>query len=175
MAAFCCLLPGYLSGGLLIFGAVLFQVQARLEEATCSAARGTYAEYCRRVGRFLPFSAVGDFAGPRRTRMNAPMNVTQTDVLVVGGGVAGATTARLLAEAGHRVIVLDRARFPRDKPCGEGVMPTGVRLLARLGVLEKIPSDISTSSGASASSSAVQQASRASSLMWAMGSAPAWA
>jgi flavin-dependent dehydrogenase len=65
--------------------------------------------------------------------------VIETDVLVVGGGVAGATTARLLAEAGHRVIVLDRARFPRDKPCGEGVMPTGVRLLDRLGVLAKIP------------------------------------
>jgi flavin-dependent dehydrogenase len=63
----------------------------------------------------------------------------ETDVLVVGGGVAGATTARLLAEAGHRVIVLDRARFPRDKPCGEGVMPTGVRLLDRLGVLATIP------------------------------------
>src|SRR5262249_32626710 len=60
-----------------------------------------------------------------------------TDVLVVGGGVAGATTARLLAEAGHRVIVLDRARFPRDKPCGEGVMPTGVRLLDRLGGLAR--------------------------------------
>lgn len=63
----------------------------------------------------------------------------ETDVLVVGGGVAGATTARLLAEAGHRVIVLDRARFPRDKPCGEGVMPTGVRLLHRLGVGAKLP------------------------------------
>jgi flavin-dependent dehydrogenase len=62
-----------------------------------------------------------------------------TDVLVVGGGVAGATTARLLAETGHHVILLDRARFPRDKPCGEGVMPTGVRLLDRLGVLAKIP------------------------------------
>jgi flavin-dependent dehydrogenase len=63
----------------------------------------------------------------------------ETDVLVVGGSVAGATTARLLADAGHRVIVLDRARFPRDKPCGEGVMPTGVRLLDRLGVLRKLP------------------------------------
>lgn len=62
-----------------------------------------------------------------------------TDVLVVGGGVAGAATARLLAEAGHAVIVLDRACFPRDKPCGEGVMPTGVRLLDRLGILAKIP------------------------------------
>jgi menaquinone-9 beta-reductase len=70
--------------------------------------------------------------------MNPPIDA---DVLVVGAGVAGATTARLLAEAGHRVILLDRARFPRDKPCGEGVMPTGVRLLARMGVLAKIPSE----------------------------------
>jgi flavin-dependent dehydrogenase len=65
----------------------------------------------------------------------------ETDVLVVGGGVAGAATARLLAERGHQVILLDRARFPRDKPCGEGVMPTGVRLLDRLGVLAKIPAE----------------------------------
>lgn len=63
----------------------------------------------------------------------------ETEVLVVGGGIAGATTARLLAEAGHQVIVLDRACFPRDKPCGEGVMPTGVRLLDQLGVLTNIP------------------------------------
>jgi flavin-dependent dehydrogenase len=68
--------------------------------------------------------------------MSTPVD---TDVLVVGGGVAGATAARLLAEAGHRVVLLDRARFPRDKPCGEGVLPTGVRLLDRLGVLAKIP------------------------------------
>src|SRR4051812_49688740 len=70
--------------------------------------------------------------------MSTPID---TDVLVVGGGVAGAATARVLAEAGHHVILLDRARFPRDKPCGEGVMPTGVRLLARMGVLAKIPSE----------------------------------
>src|SRR5437773_12265368 len=63
------------------------------------------------------------------------------DVVVVGASVAGATTARLLAETGHHVILLDRARFPRDKPCGEGVMPTGVRLLDRLGVLAKIPAE----------------------------------
>jgi flavin-dependent dehydrogenase len=68
--------------------------------------------------------------------MSAPI---ETDVLVVGGSVAGAATARLLAEAGHRVIVLDRARFPRDKACGEGIMPTGVRLLHQLGVLARIP------------------------------------
>ena len=55
--------------------------------------------------------------------------------------MAGATTARLLAEKGHHVILLDRARFPRDKPCGEGVMPTGVRLLDQLGILARIPQE----------------------------------
>jgi protein-S-isoprenylcysteine O-methyltransferase Ste14 len=57
LAAFCCLLPGYLSGGLLIFGAVLLWVQARLEEAHLLRQHGAaYAEYCARVGRFFPFS-----------------------------------------------------------------------------------------------------------------------
>ncbi len=43
------------------------------------------------------------------------------DVLVVGAGPAGSTLARRLALEGARVALLDRARFPRDKPCGGGV------------------------------------------------------
>ena len=43
------------------------------------------------------------------------------DVVVVGAGPAGSTAARELAQSGHRVLMLDRARFPRDKPCGGGV------------------------------------------------------
>src|SRR2546421_2737451 len=43
------------------------------------------------------------------------------DVIVVGAGPAGSTTAYHLARAGARVLLLDRARFPRDKPCGGGV------------------------------------------------------
>jgi protein-S-isoprenylcysteine O-methyltransferase Ste14 len=55
LVAFCCLLPGYLSLGLLGLGAVLLQVQARLEEDYLLARNGAaYAAYCARVGRFLP-------------------------------------------------------------------------------------------------------------------------
>lgn len=43
------------------------------------------------------------------------------DVVVVGAGPAGSTAARVIAAGGASVLMLDRARFPRDKPCGGGV------------------------------------------------------
>jgi flavin-dependent dehydrogenase len=60
--------------------------------------------------------------------------VVETEAVVVGAGPSGATTALLLARAGHDVVLVDRARFPRDKACGEGIMPPGVEALRRLGV-----------------------------------------
>jgi flavin-dependent dehydrogenase len=57
------------------------------------------------------------------------------DAVVVGAGPAGAATAILLAEQGLAVLLLDRARFPRDKVCGEYLSPEGSRILGRLGVL----------------------------------------
>jgi geranylgeranyl reductase family protein len=48
------------------------------------------------------------------------------DVIVVGGGPAGSTCAYRLAALGARVLLLDRARFPRDKPCGGGLTLKGV-------------------------------------------------
>src|SRR5258708_27422471 len=46
------------------------------------------------------------------------------DVLVVGGGPAGSTCASALRQAGANVVVMDRARFPRDKVCAGWVTPT---------------------------------------------------
>ncbi|HEY2354884.1 MAG TPA: geranylgeranyl reductase family protein [Gaiellaceae bacterium] len=51
------------------------------------------------------------------------------DVAIVGGGPAGSTTAYRLATAGARVLLVDKANFPRDKPCGGGVTGRAARLL----------------------------------------------
>jgi len=51
------------------------------------------------------------------------------DVAVVGAGPAGSTAAYRLADAGARVLLVDRAAFPRDKPCGGGVTLRAARLL----------------------------------------------
>jgi flavin-dependent dehydrogenase len=63
---------------------------------------------------------------------------TSQDVIVVGGGPAGASTAFALARAGARVVVLDRATFPRPKPCAEYLSPQASRLLSEMGALEAV-------------------------------------
>ncbi|HEX5505961.1 MAG TPA: NAD(P)/FAD-dependent oxidoreductase [Thermomicrobiales bacterium] len=56
------------------------------------------------------------------------------EVIVVGAGPAGAVTGLLLARRGHGVLLLDKATFPRDKPCAEYLSPEINVLLARLGL-----------------------------------------
>ncbi|SDM09828.1 Dehydrogenase (flavoprotein) [Oryzisolibacter propanilivorax] len=59
------------------------------------------------------------------------------DVLVVGGGPAGSTVATLLAERGHRVVVLDKDRHPRFH-IGESLLPANLPLFERLGLAEEM-------------------------------------
>jgi flavin-dependent dehydrogenase len=60
------------------------------------------------------------------------------DVVVVGGGPAGSATACFLAQRGHDVLLLDAARFPRDKVCGESVSPGAWPLLDAMGAAERV-------------------------------------
>lgn len=56
------------------------------------------------------------------------------DAIIVGASVAGASSAALLGRRGFGVLLLDRAKFPRPKICGEGLMPAGVRILEGFGL-----------------------------------------
>src|SRR5512142_596158 len=59
------------------------------------------------------------------------------DAVIIGGGPAGSTISALLARAGRRVVLLERARFPRFH-VGESLLPYSLPIMERLGVLEKV-------------------------------------
>jgi geranylgeranyl reductase family protein len=78
--------------------------------------------------------------------MPAAMNLTLDalpdgcDVLVVGAGPAGSAAAITLARAGQRVVLVDQHAFPRDKVCGDGLIPDAHHALRQLGVLDEVMS-----------------------------------
>jgi len=59
---------------------------------------------------------------------------TDADAIIVGAGPAGSAVAHYLAKEGFSVIALEKARFPRDKVCGDGLTPRAVRELRLMGV-----------------------------------------
>lgn len=63
---------------------------------------------------------------------------TSHDVLIVGAGPAGVATALHLARVGRSVLLVDSRTFPREKVCGEGIMPHGVARLDELGLLSAL-------------------------------------
>lgn len=70
----------------------------------------------------------------------APSRTDVVDVVIAGGGLAGAATAIALAKVGLHAVVVDKAEFPREKPCGEGLLPHGVSLLGELGLADVVES-----------------------------------
>lgn len=62
------------------------------------------------------------------------------EVVIVGAGPAGATTAIILSRLGHDVLLLDRSQFTRDKVCGDAVPAGTMELLSKLGMEEQIQS-----------------------------------
>jgi menaquinone-9 beta-reductase len=66
--------------------------------------------------------------------------VQSAEVVIVGAGPAGSAVALLLARRGREVLLVDQARFPRDKPCGEYLNPAAVSVLRRLGLEEALRS-----------------------------------
>ena len=64
--------------------------------------------------------------------------ITNHDVLIIGGGPSGTGTAAILAEYGHKVLVLEREKFPRYH-IGESLIPFTFGPLERLGLIPKMP------------------------------------
>jgi flavin-dependent dehydrogenase len=60
------------------------------------------------------------------------------DVLIAGGGIAGSSLAIMLGRKGFAVQLFERAEYPREKPCGEGLMPGGVAVLDHLNVTSSV-------------------------------------
>jgi menaquinone-9 beta-reductase len=73
--------------------------------------------------------------------------VEEAEVAVVGAGPAGSTAAATLAELGHEVLLIDKAEFPREKPCGDSVMQPAITIAERLGLGALIESSMAIESG----------------------------
>ena len=60
------------------------------------------------------------------------------DLAIVGGGPAGSAAAWRASQTGASVVVLDKAEFPRDKPCGDGLTARAVSYLQKMGLAEEV-------------------------------------
>lgn len=67
-----------------------------------------------------------------------PNRILRPEILVIGAGPGGSAAAWALAQAGHDVLLVDSAEFPRDKTCGDGLTPTAVKMLAEMGALPQV-------------------------------------
>lgn len=84
-----------------------------------------------------PVAALSTSLSPLLNRPPAELPAS-CEVLVVGAGPAGSAAACTLARAGVDVVLVDQQAFPRDKVCGDGLIPDAHRAMARLGVLDEV-------------------------------------
>jgi flavin-dependent dehydrogenase len=99
-----------------------------------SSAAGARSNVIRNISML---SDAAQKASPRLSsapRYAALCDGQRWDVIIVGAGVAGGAAAITLADAGARVLVLEKSAFPRHKPCGCCLHSTGVAALSRLGI-----------------------------------------
>lgn len=71
-------------------------------------------------------------------KRNSRVAADEFDAIVVGAGPAGCSCASFLSGSGHKVLLLDKASFPRDKTCGDGISGKSVAMLAELGLTERV-------------------------------------
>ncbi len=70
--------------------------------------------------------------------VTAPPTKREYEVLVVGGGPAGAAAGYWLSRLGHDVVVVEKKTFPRDKTCGDGLTPRAVHQLGEMGLADEL-------------------------------------
>ena len=72
------------------------------------------------------------------TSSSSPTSHRETDVLIVGGGPAGAAAGYWLAKHGHDVTIVEKKLFPRDKTCGDGLTPRAVKQVNDMGLGDEL-------------------------------------
>jgi len=70
--------------------------------------------------------------------VSAPRQTLEADVLIIGGGPAGAAAGFWLAQQGHRPVIVERKHFPREKTCGDGLTPRAVKQINDMGIGDQL-------------------------------------
>ena len=89
----------------------------------------------KNMGRAECGTSLKNFCGPKITGTGENfMERNEYDAIVVGAGPSGSSCAALLSAKGARVLLLDKEKFPRDKPCGDAIGGKALNVLAELGL-----------------------------------------
>ncbi len=79
---------------------------------------------------------LADYSGTTQGALRRRTMTERYDLVVVGAGPGGSATAHYASKAGLETLLLDRQEFPRDKPCGDGLMPHAASEISLMGLGE---------------------------------------